>query len=204
MKNSTYRYIQSTTIIFIVEILLAHLVYDKNLFTATLSEYAIGEYWYIVSSGLILIAINYTLLSFKFSEIEIFNNKLARIGSCTLIFVSLNTFLLTIFQTGQANFQGRIHVVAAHLHFIFLPISACLLTITIKNRAYLIYKYITLVFSLILVLVGLGLSFKAYFGIGEFSGLVQKSLIFLILFWIIFTSSFLNRRSNEKEKVIEA
>jgi hypothetical protein len=178
---------------------------SMNFLRTPLSFYATGDLWFVVSSGLMMIGVSYCILAFQYVK----NNEgvkiRIRIGSSILFLTGICTFLLTIFQTDTgyaATMSGRIHVVAAHLHFILLPIAILCISFSLNGRQWKRYKVYSITFSYVLIGTGLALGFKEYLGISDYSGLIQKALIVSIVIWIIISAQIHLRNSVVTEKKV--
>lgn len=188
------KFIIYSTVLFIIEIILIHFIYkSKDLLATPLSEYGTGKYGLIICSGLVLIGINYLLLSF--SLLIISNRSISlKIGSSLLLLVGISTLILAVFQTDVGtvySLRGKVHLTAAYAHFIILPYAAICISLGLLKDENKYYKLITLLFGIICIITGTALSLKDYLKIGPIFGIVQKLLIIIILFWIIYSANHL-------------
>ncbi len=162
-----------------------------DIFKTPLSFYATGNLWYVVSSGLLMIGTSYMLLAYLFIKNKYTGTMKTIIGSTILIIVGLCTYLLTIFQTdiGQtSSIRGHIHIVSAHLHFALLPFSIIFLSLSLTGQFWKIYRIYSLIFSSLLIAIGLALVMKDSLGISNYSGIIQKTLILFIVIWIMISA----------------
>jgi uncharacterized membrane protein SirB2 len=175
------------------------MVYTSFDFFATpLSPYATGSFWYVVSSGLMMIGTSYIILSFLFFNIKGASKRSVTIGSYILVATGLSTFMLTIFQTDigpAASVTGRIHIISAHLHFVLLPLSVIWICAGLKDQIWKKYRTVSFIFSFVLVGTGIALVLKRYIGISDYSGMIQKALIAVIVVWIIISARFVTKKS---------
>jgi hypothetical protein len=176
-------------VVFICEAFIMQFVYHSMDFLKTpLSPYATGEYWYVVSSGLLLIATSYFILAFLFTKTDQEKQTGIRTGSYLLIFTSICTYSLTIFYTDigvTTTVRGHIHLISAHMHFIFLPLAIIVISLNLRGIFWNKYKMYSLCFAILLIITGFALVFKRFLGIDQYSGLIQKIVIFTIIVWII-------------------
>lgn len=179
-------------IVFICEAFTMQFVYDTMDFLKTpLSPYATGEFWYVVSSGLLLIGCCYFILACLFIKSEQENPAGIKAGSYLLIVTSICTFFLTIFYTDispTSTVRGHIHVISAHLHFIFLPLAIIVISLNLRGTFWKKYKVYSFWFAILLIIVGLTLIFKRGLGIDQYSGMIQKIVIFAIIVWVILSA----------------
>lgn len=192
-------------VLFLIEMFTMQMVYRSfGFFTTPLSPYATGNYWFVVSSGLMLIGTSYLILSFLFLNSNGVSKRTITIGSYTLMATGISTYMLTIFQTdiGQTiSITGRIHIISAHLHFILLPFSVIWICAGLKDHTWRVYRNGSLIFSLVLIGTGTALVFKKSIGISGYSGLIQKALISAIVVWIIISARVhLNRTRIDANK----
>jgi uncharacterized membrane protein SirB2 len=162
-----------------------------NFFKTPLSPYATGNYWYVVSSGLMMIGTSYLILSFLFLNSKGTSKRNVTIGSYILIVTGISTFMLTIFQTDigpTVSITGHVHIVSAHLHFILLPLSVIWISTGLKDNSWKMYRRASLIFSFVLIGTGIVLVIKKQIGISDYSGMIQKGLIAIIVVWIIISA----------------
>ena len=193
-----------TTTLFIFEIIIMQFVYNsKDFFKTPLSFYAIGDYGFIISSGLTLISINYLLLFKNFISISESNVRL-KTGSYLLLLTGISLFFVSVFHTNigsEITLRGKIHVIAAHTHFIILPVAAIFISTGLKRTFNKTYKKITLVFSSFCITVGIALGFDEILFIDSVSGMIQKILIIVILLWIIYSACIVAKVNSKTELV---
>ena len=199
VSNLKFNFIIITTVLFIAEIVMVHFLYSSlNVFSTPLSIYAIGEYWFLITSGLLFTSVNYMLISFWLLKTDLPSVQL-KIGSILLQTVGISTFLVAVLQTDiehTVTIHGKLHVVAAHIHFVLLPFSALFIAAGIRENSLRIYKQVTFAFGLLCIATILTLLFRKVLHIGGYSGIIQKSLIVVILFWILYSAQTLRRYSN--------
>jgi hypothetical protein len=178
--------------VFAFEAVTMQFVYSSmDVYATPLSMYATGSLWYVVSSGLMMIATSYLILGYLFLHSSDSVTLRLRIGSVTLIGVGVCTYVLTVFQTdigATVSLRGHIHVIAAHLHFALLPIATVFISIGLNNRQWRTYRVFTLAFSGVLEVGVLLLLFKDNLGLTAYSGLTQKIVILTIVGWIVVTA----------------
>jgi uncharacterized membrane protein SirB2 len=195
-------------VIFLIEMLTMQVVYGSFDFFATpLSPYATGNYWYVVSSGLMMIGTSYIILSFLFLSSKGVSKRTIAIGSYILMATGISTYMLTIFQTDigpTVSITGHIHIISAHFHFILLPLSVIWLCTGLKDRSWRLYRNGSLIFSVVLIGTGIALVFKKHIGISDFSGMIQKALIAVIVVWIIISAQVHLKRNRIHSKTITA
>jgi hypothetical protein len=195
------RFITGTAILFIVESIVMQFIYSSfNFFKTPLSDYGTGKYGLIICSGLVLIGINYLLLFNGFKKVQASGRCLA-LGNYLLFIVGISVFFIACFQTDighVVSLRGRIHVIATHTYFIILPFSAGFLLLGLRNYKDRFYKIGTLIFCVVCFIAAPVLGFDDVFHTADFSGLIQKSLILLILVWIISTAHVLYRHESRK------
>jgi hypothetical protein len=194
------RFITCTTVLFIIEIIVMQFIYSSfDFYMTPLSVYGTGKYGLIICSGLILIGINYLLLFHGFHGF-IDSNSWLKSGTYLLFIVGASVFFIACFQTdiGRAtSLRGHIHVIAAHIHFIVLPYSSLLILIGIRKKQGRFYKIFTLLFSIVCFVAVTALGFKDFFHSQAYDGLIQKSLIMVILIWIIFSGQYIYNNESE-------
>lgn len=104
-------------VVFALEATTMQFVYRSlDVYATPLSMYATGSLWYVVSSGLVMIATSYLILAYLFLQSSDSMTLRLRAGSMILIAVGVCTYVLTIFQTDigkTVSLRGNIHVVAA-------------------------------------------------------------------------------------------
>jgi hypothetical protein len=205
-KTEALSFVVTTfVIVFICEVVSMQIIYDSmDFFRTPLSFYATGNLWYIVSSGLLMIGTSYIFLAYLFMKSKHTEKIKVRIGAIILIIVGLCAFLLTIFQTdvGQtASITGHIHVVSAHLHFAFLPFSIIFLSLSLTAQSWRKYRIYSLIFSSMLITIGIALVLKDTLGISNYSGFIQKTLILSIVIWIMISAQALARQEKVNEVI---
>jgi hypothetical protein len=112
-------------------------------------------------------------------------------GSYLLIVTSICTYFLTIFYTDigyTTTIRGHVHLVSAHLHFIFLPLAIIVISLNLRGIFWKKYKMYSFCFAILLIIVGFALVFKRFLGIDQYSGMIQKIVIFTIIVWIILSA----------------
>jgi len=188
--------------VFICELVTMQFIYNSMNFLRTpLSPYATGEFWYIISSGLLLIGTSYFILAYLFMKHEKDTSKGIKTGSFLLIITGVCTYSLTLFYTDigpTTTIRGHIHLISAHLHFIFLPLAIIVISSNLKGIFWKKYKLYSLCFASLLIAVGLLLVFKRNLGLFPYSGIIQKTLIFAITIWIILSAQIHGRLSTDK------
>lgn len=179
-------------LIFMAESITMQFVYSSmDFFSTPLSIYATGELWYVVTSGLMMIATCYFLLALLFLTDAKMRNRETTIGSVILLIVAECTFLLALFRTDigeTVSLRGHIHIIAAHLHFILLPVSVLFLSAGLKEKPWKTYRILSFIFSALLIAAGMTLGCKDLFGLQSYSGVIQKTLIMVIVCWIIYSA----------------
>jgi uncharacterized membrane protein SirB2 len=175
-------------IIFVIEAVSMQMIYNSmDIFRTPLSPYATGDLWYIVSSGLMMIATSYMVLAYQFTKCTDTDQLRVRIGSIVLIAVGICTYSLTIFYTDighTVSLRGHIHIISAHLHFILLPVSIIFISSGLRGKFWKKYRIYSLLFSTLLIIAGVALTMKKTLGIYSYSGIIQKLLILTIVIWI--------------------
>lgn len=198
ISNLKFHFITITTVLFISEIVFIHFAYNSlNIFSTPLSIYATGRYWFIITSGLLFISANYLIISSSLLQ-TVAQSIPLRIGSILLISVGISTFFVAILQTDighPVSVHGKLHIIAAHIHFAVLPISAIFISVGIRETCLRFYKRITFAFGLVCEGSVLTLLYMKIIDFDGYSGIVQKSLIMVILFWIIYSAQTLRRYS---------
>ncbi len=187
-------------IIFLIEMFTMQIVYTSfDFFKTPLSPYATGNYWYVVSSGLMLIGTSYLILSFLFMNSAGVSKRATAIGSYILAATGLSTYLLTIFQTDigpTVSITGHIHIISAHIHFMLLPLSVIWICAGLNDHSWRMYRTVSFIFSFVLIGIGIVLVLKKHIGISDYSGVIQKSLITFIVVWIIISARVHLNRSH--------
>ncbi len=198
ISNIKFNFITITTVLFIVEIVMVHFLYSSlNVFWTPLSIYAVGDYWFLITSGLIFTSVNYMLISFWLLKTDSPSMQL-KTGCILLQITGIFTFFVAILPTDighTVTLHGRLHVIAAHLHFVLLPFSTLFIAAGIRNSSLKVYKQVTFAFGLLCLGTILILLFRKVLHVGGYSGIIQKSLIVVILFWIIYSAQTLRRYS---------
>lgn len=196
ISNIKFNFITITTVLFMVEIVMVHFLYSSfNVFSTPLSIYATGKYWFMITSGLLSISINYLIISFCYLKTDSPSNQL-KIGSILLLSVGISTFFVAVLQTDighTVTLHGRLHVIAAHIHFILLPFAMFFIAAGIRETSLNVYKKVTFVFGLFCTGTVLTLLLIKVVHISGYSGIIQKSLIMGILFWIVYSAQTLRR-----------
>jgi len=198
ISNLKFNFITITTVLFISEIVMVHFLYSSlNLFSTPLSIYATGKYWFLITSGLLSISVSYLIISFCLLKTDSPSIQL-KIGSILLLSVGISTFFVATLQTDighTVTIHGRLHIVAAHIHFVLLPFSALFIAAGVRDTKLKVYKQVTFAFGLFCLGTILTLLFRNVLHVGGYSGIIQKSLIVVILFWILYSAQTLRRDS---------
>lgn len=198
LSELKFNFITITTVLFIAEIMIVHYLYSSfNIFSTPLSIYATGKYWFLITSGLLSISVNYIIISFCLFKTPSPSTQL-KMGSILLFSVGISTFFVATLQTDighSVTIHGKLHIVAAHIHFVLLPFSTLCIAAGIREASLKVYKQVTFTFGLLCIGTILALLFKKVLHIGGYSGIIQKSLIVVILFWILYSAQTLRRYS---------
>jgi hypothetical protein len=166
-----------------------------NVFATPLSIYATGKYWFFITSGLLSTSVNYLILSFCLLKTDP-SSKQLKIGSILLLSVGISTFFVATLQTDighTVSLHGKLHVIAAHIHFVLLPFAAFFIAAGIRDINLVVYKKVTLVFGIFCTGSVITLLLIKAVHISGYSGIIQKSLITGILLWILYSAKTLRR-----------
>jgi uncharacterized membrane protein SirB2 len=154
-----------------------------------------------------MIGTSYFILSFLFLNSKGTSRRSITIGSYILIATGMSTYMLTIFPTDigpTVSITGHIHIISAHLHFVLLPLSVIWICTGLKDRSWRVYRRFSLIFSFVLIGTGIALVVKKQIGISDYSGIIQKGLIAVIVVWIIISAQVHLKCSNIYSKVMAA
>lgn len=180
--------------VFIFETALMQAVYSSlDILEAPLSMYAIGPWGFVLSSGLVTIGISYGILSYLFFTGTPVNNRRIRTGALLLSVIGVCVVLVAVFPTdteGVATLTGRLHVIAAHGHFLLLPPATLFLVAGLEDTRWRTFRSVTAWFSVVLIGTGVVLVFDDLLGLDPYAGLVQKSLIVVVVMWIVFSARY--------------
>jgi hypothetical protein len=196
IANIKFNFITITTVLFIAEIVMVQFLYSSlNVFSTPLSIYATGKYWFFITSGLLSTSVNYLILSLWLLKTDLSSRQL-KIGSILLLSVGISTFFVATLQTDighTVSIHGKLHVIAAHIHFILLPFATFFIAAGIRDTTLVVYKKVTIAFGLFCTGTVLTLLLIKIVHISGYSGIIQKLLIMGILFWILYTAHTLRR-----------
>ncbi len=171
--------------VFIFETALMQAMHSSlDILEAPLSMYAIGPWGFVLSSGLVTIGISYGILSYLFFTGTPVNNRRIRTGALLLSVIGVCVVLVAVFPTdteGAAMLTGRLHVIAAHGHFLLLPPATLFLVAGLEDTRWRTFRSVTAWFSLVLIGTGVVLVFDDSPGLDPYAGAVQKSLIVVVV-----------------------
>jgi len=191
--RACHRFITATTLLFIGEMVAVHLIYsDRTFNTNPLSIYALGPYWYLITSGFIFCAINYALLAGLFWSVGARECRRFRWGVFALLFLSFDTLIIAAFPADfgpVVSVRGWIHEVAAYLHFTVLPVACLGLSCGLRHPTFARHNRIAAAFALLLVAIGLAIVWDTWLRTDDhYYGVLQKTLIFVIQLWVLYAS----------------
>lgn len=180
--------------VFILETAIMQAVYSSlDILEAPLSMYAIGPWGFVLSSGLVTIGISYGILSYLFFTGTPVNNRWIRAGALLLSVIGVCVVLVAVFPTdtdGVTTLTGRLHIIAAHGHFLLLPPATLLIAAGLEDTQWRAYRAVTARFSVVLIVTGVILVLDDLLGLDPYAGAVQKSLIVVVVLWIVFSARY--------------
>ncbi len=169
----------------IVHLLREDLVVSKN----ALSRYAIGKNGWILTLGFFSLAFSELLLS-----VALIKEYGISAGGILLGLAGVGILLLATFKmelTENKTINGQIHNIGAGIEFLFFPISLLILSPIFENYNISIFSKIIGFITLILFFIIAFLHIKKLTNKINYFGIIQKSNIFFITFWLMYASYML-------------
>lgn len=182
-------------IFFTLTFVIAHVVTDNlNPLAKTLSLYALEEHGFIIELGFYAIGLSQLLLAFLlFSHIK---TKRLMSGSLFLLLAGLGAIIVATFPTlpAPASIISRLpHIVGAMMQFFFFPLAALTLSRKITNSAFKTCTQLTGIVTTVLFVIMLILFLSPSMKDFSYFGLIEKTDILVINFWLILISFILYR-----------
>lgn len=177
-------------VFFTAIIIFSHVVTeDLALLSDTLSRYALDKHGFVLTLGFYMIGITQLLVAFlllKYAE-----TKQSIAASVFLLLSGLGVIVVAIFPTlmPPATPLDRLpHIIGAIMQFLFFPLAVLALSPAITHRPYKTFTHLTGVITAFLFVVMLFLFFLPSMRNFGYFGLIEKTDILIINFWLIIIS----------------
>lgn len=190
-RNTTIAFLSLIcAVFFTLTIIFAHVTTDTlNFLSATLSRYALEEYGYILESGFISIGLTQLLLAFLL--FNYINVKQLKPVSLFLFFAGIGVIVVAIFPTlpAPASIADRLpHIIGAVLQFFCFPVAVLKLSTKMARGTFKTYTWYTGIVTTVLFIAMLFLFVLPSMKDFAYFGLIEKTNILAINFWLIFMS----------------
>lgn len=162
---------------------------ELTLLSDTLSRYALEEHGYVLTLGFYAIGLTQLLVAFLlFGHAE---TKRPVAVSVFLILSGLGAIAVAFFPTlpPPATVIERLpHITGAVLQFLFFPLAALTLAPNMKTGSHKAYTWLTGSITGILFVIILALFVSPSMKDFSYFGLIEKTDILIINFWLIFAT----------------
>jgi len=162
------------------------------------SEYAVGQYGYLMSAAFICMSIATITLIISFTR-SVNRNARSTIGLVFLTIWSVAVLIAMLFpidaEGAVATRAGRIHTTNGPIAFLSLTLGVLLVSLRFKRDEYLRDLYPTalvLAVMMILLFVSVAVSFNV--GLG-YEGLLQRLYLIIVVTWFILVLHRLYKKS---------
>ena len=177
-------------VFFIATIIFAHIATeDLVLLSDTLSHYALDKHGFVLKLGFYAIGLTQLLLAFLlFGDAE---TKRSIAVSVFLLLSGLGVIAVALFPTlpPPASLMERLpHILGAVMQFLFFPLSALALAPGMNTGSRKTYTRLTGSITGVLFVIILALFVSPSMKDFSYFGLIEKTDILIINFWLIFMS----------------
>jgi hypothetical membrane protein len=177
-------------VFFTATIIFAHIATDNlELLSDTLSRYALDKHGFLLTIGFYTVGMTQLLIAFLLLRQA--ETKLSTAASIFLLFSGLGVIIVALFPTQlpPATIAERLpHIIGAIIQFLFFPLATLALAPAIIHRPYKIFTQLTGLVTAFLFVIMLILFFLPSMRDFAYFGLVEKTDILIINFWLIIIS----------------